>query len=72
MEKIYIEHKGTSYIFENTANENRDLFRDKCWFIVKNRDTPNIIQLSDIWINKKHHGLVYPKHVEDIISNLNT
>jgi hypothetical protein len=72
MDKIYIEYKGFSYVFENNTKENRDAFRDKCWFIVKNKDTPNILHLSDIWINKKKFGLVYPKHIEDLFATLHT
>jgi hypothetical protein len=60
---VYIEYDGKSYWFKNT-NEREDMFMDKCWYIVKNIDKPNIQCLADIWVNKKYLDVCYPKEIE--------
>jgi hypothetical protein len=69
MEYVYIEYKGVSYVFMNKNNEN--LCYGKYWFIIKNAHIPDIEQLADVWMGKQN-GLIYPPHIEALLSNLNT
>ena len=63
---LYIEHEGVSYVFTN-SNQEKDMFYDRCLYIIKNNRVENIEHLANIWVLKKYFGLVYPKDVEDLL-----
>lgn len=72
---VYIEHAGMSYVFENKDGMEPKMFHDRCWFVVKHKErdvlgTSRLEELADIWVHKKHYGLVYPPSVEGALSAL--
>ena len=67
---LYIEHEGVSYMFtakDQDIHLDKDMFYEKCLYIIKNKEVQNIEHLANVWILKKFFGLVYPKSVEDVL-----
>jgi hypothetical protein len=58
-----INYKGKMYVFKNTKEENRQIFIDRTWYIVKNidkyEDYKYLEKLSYIWVSKKYYDVVY-------------
>lgn len=75
---LVISYLGDTYKFEkNEETEPQTMFRDRCWWIVKNiRNQENIslnelISLSQIWVSMKYHKTLYQDDVMKLINNLN-
>ena len=57
-----INYKGKMYIFKNTMEENRKMFIDRTWYIIKNIDNYDydyLEKISHIWIYQKYYNAVY-------------
>lgn len=69
MKKLYIEYEGVSYCFKNEDNEDLNMFYDKCLYIIKNKEVPNIHNIAKVWVYKKHYGVSYSKDIENLLVN---
>ena len=68
MNFLYIEHEGVSYVFNNQDQHiDKDMFYEKCLYIIKNNKVENIEHLANVWVLKKFFGLIYPKSVEEVL-----
>ena len=67
--KVYIEYEGTSYCFKNDDDEDLNMFYDRCLYIIKNKNVPNIANIAKIWVYKKYYGVSYSKDIEKYIIN---
>lgn len=60
---LVITYQGQTYFFaKKDDTETETMFRDRCWWIVKNIDTANvehIVSLSHIWISQKYYDVSY-------------
>lgn len=68
-----IEYKGNRYYYLNIGNEKPDLFRKRCWFLVKYNgkyDNDILIMLSHVYINVSFNGMKYEKKIMDMIQKL--
>lgn len=65
--KIYIEYEGISYCFKNEENWDRNMFHDKCLYMIKNKNIQNIDNISTIWVYKKYYGVSYPTAIEKLL-----
>jgi hypothetical protein len=74
---LVITYLGKTYVFTKT-DDNNDvetdvMFRDRCWWIVKNivrhsKDSKtSLIALSHIWASMKYYGSVYEPHVVELL-----
>jgi hypothetical protein len=65
-----IEYKGISQVFQKPAHLNEQQFLDRCWFIVKNKDTPNVEAYADLWISLKYYEVTYTPQVMDALHKM--
>jgi hypothetical protein len=60
---LVITYQGQTYFFSKKDDtETETMFRDRCWWIVKNIDNDNvehIVSLSHIWISQKYYDVSY-------------
>jgi hypothetical protein len=74
---LVITYLGNTYIFyKKDETETDAMFRDRCWWIVKNStnceiDLKMIISLSSIWTSIKYYGATYDEDVANTITTLN-
>lgn len=74
---LVITYLGNTYVFkkpdDNNDVETDAMFRDRCWWLVKNivrHNTDNktrLLALSHIWASIKYYGAVYEPHVLDML-----
>jgi hypothetical protein len=71
---LVITYLGKTYIFTRkdttTELETDTMFRERCWWIVKNivkdsMDKKTIIALSHIWVSIKYYGAIYDDKTTD-------
>ena len=70
-------HENKLFVFQNTANEQKDMFLARCWFIAKNyktflNDTETLENLSYLYVNSKYYGVEYDTKIMDTLHALNT
>lgn len=72
---LVISYLGNTYTFprkNNTEAETDAMFRDRCWWIVKNiakgdKDKKTIIALSHVWVSIKYYGATYDDSIIDVL-----
>lgn len=74
---LVISYLGQTYKFTKTdSTENEYMFRDRCWWIVKNIDKSqnidDLVALSHIWVSVKYLGCSYEEHVMELINTFNS
>jgi hypothetical protein len=74
---LVITYQGQTYRFAKKDNtETEAMFRDRCWWIVKNIDNDNvkniehIISLSYIWISQKYYNVTYDDDTTALMKTL--
>ncbi len=65
-----IEYKGFSRVFHKPSHLNEQQFLDRCWFIVKNRDAPNVEAYADLWISSKYYEVTFAPAVMDALNKM--
>ena len=61
---LVITHQGNTYKFDkNDETEEDNMFRDRCWWIIKNLDSKKsskeLVALSHLWVSVKYYGTSY-------------
>ncbi len=70
---LVISHKGQTYCFTKTDDtETSTMFRERCWWIVKNIhngnfDIKKLISLSYVWISMKYYNASYDDETIDLM-----
>lgn len=70
---LVISHKGYLYKFiKSDETETTSIFRDRCWWIVKNignkdYDIDKLISLSNIYVSMKYYGVSYDDDIIEIM-----
>lgn len=70
---LVISHKGYIYKFtKNDATETASVFRDRCWWIVKNIDNKEydidkLKSLSNIYVSIKYYGVSYDDNITELM-----
>ncbi len=71
---LVITHLGQTYSFvKNDEVETDQMFRDRCWWIVKNihhhpqKDVKKLIALSHLWASCKYFNVDYGTEVADTL-----
>lgn len=72
---LVITYLGNTYTFtrnNNTEAETDIMFRDRCWWIVKNfakgdKDMKTIVALSHVWVSIKYFGTTYDDITTDTL-----
>ena len=60
--EFLIEYKGETHNFVHRPDHtllNEAQFINRCWFIVKNKNEPNVQAYADLWLSWKYHGSTY-------------
>lgn len=71
---LVISYKGDIYKFnKKDETETPTMFRDRCWWIVKNIDNKNhdidkLTYLSNIYVSMKYYGVSYDDNVMETMS----
>jgi hypothetical protein len=65
-----IEYKGKLFLFNAIPNLTEAMFMDRCWYIVKNINEPNIEELADLWISKKYTKCQYDELIMTKLNDL--
>ena len=58
-----IEYRGRIHVFSNIREEPQNMFMKRTWFIVKNIEQEDIVNLSHCWINKEFKGVLYDDNI---------
>ena len=70
---LVISYKGYIYKFiKKDETETTSIFRDRCWWIVKNIDNKDydldkLISLSNIYVAMKYYGVSYDEDITNIM-----
>lgn len=73
---LVISYKGYVYKFvKKDETETPAIFRDRCWWIVKNIDNKDLnldklMYLSHIYISMKYYGVSYDDNITNIMKTL--
>lgn len=68
-----IEWNGRFYSIQKNIHESREIYLQRCWFVINNFDKKHINELIDfsfIWSNIKYYKISYPDHIMSIIKSL--
>lgn len=72
---LVISYKGYIYRFnKNDETETAAIFRDRCWWIIKNIENKDynldkLVSLSKIYIAMKYHGVSYDENIMEIMKD---
>ena len=66
-----IKYKGKVHVFSSVTDELPNIYNERLWFIVKNKDKyenekkelSQLIELSHIWVNYKYYNLEYDQNI---------
>ena len=64
-----IKYKGKVYVFASVTDELPNIYNERLWFIVKNKnkyektELSQLIELSHIWVNYKYYKLEYDQNI---------
>ena len=64
-----IKYKGKVYVFASVTDELPNIYNERLWFIVKNKnkyektELSQLIELSHIWVNYKYYNLEYDQNI---------
>lgn len=70
---LVISHKGKTYSFtKNDDIETTVMFKERCWWIVKNMengkfDISSLVSFSHIWISMKYYNASYDDEVIELM-----
>jgi hypothetical protein len=70
---LVISYKGDMYKFiKKDETETTAIFRDRCWWIVKNIDSKNydldkLMSLSNIYVAMKYYGVSYDENIIEMM-----
>jgi hypothetical protein len=70
---LVISYKGDMYKFiKKDETETTAIFRDRCWWIVKNMDSKNydlnkLMYLSNIYVAMKYYGVSYDENIIEMM-----
>jgi hypothetical protein len=70
---LVISYKGDMYKFiKKDETETTAIFRDRCWWIVKNIDSKDydldkLMSLSNIYVAMKYYGVSYDENIIEMM-----
>ena len=65
-----IAEDGKLFVFKNIDKEDKKIFLERCWCVIKNLTVDNILNLSRLWICNKTLGVEYNIELMSLLVDL--